>query len=59
MARITRLASSAESHAHICIRHVAQYLRWTLRFICSMSPSRIVSGIVAQMQVGRKVGRQR
>ena len=32
VARNTRLASSDEARAHVCIRHVAQYLRWTLHF---------------------------
>ena len=31
VARITRLATS-EARAPVCIRHVAQYLRWTLHF---------------------------
>ena len=32
VSRITRLASSDEARARVCIRHVAQYLRWTLTF---------------------------
>ena len=31
-ARITRLASSDESRARVCVKHVAQYLKWTLHF---------------------------
>ena len=54
VARITRLASSDESHARICIRHVAQYLRWTLHFTLFYELSRIVSGIVARIQVGHQ-----
>ena len=30
VAKITRLATSDEARARVCIRHVAQYLRWTL-----------------------------
>ena len=32
VARTTRLAASDEARARVCIRHVAQYLRWTLNF---------------------------
>ena len=38
VARITRLASSDESRARVCIRHVAQYLRWTLHFALFYEP---------------------
>ena len=37
-ARITRLASSEEACARVCIRHVAQYLRWTLHFALFYEP---------------------
>ena len=36
--RITRLASSDEARARVCIRHVAQYLRWTLHFALFYKP---------------------
>ena len=36
--RITRLASSDEARARVCIRHVARYLRWTLHFALFYEP---------------------
>ena len=33
VAKITRLASSDESRARVCVKHVAQYLKWTLHFV--------------------------
>ena len=38
VARITRLATSVEARARVCIRHVAQYLRWTLHFALFYEP---------------------
>ena len=38
LARITRLATSDEARARVCIRHVAQYLRWTLHFALFYEP---------------------
>ena len=38
VARITRLASSDEGPARVCIRHVAQHLRWTFRFAFFCQP---------------------
>ena len=38
VARITRLATSDEARARVCIRHVAQYLRWTLHFALFYEP---------------------
>ena len=38
-ARITRLARSDEARARVCIRHVAQYLRWTLHFALFNEPA--------------------
>ena len=35
---ITRLASSGEARTRVCIRHVAQYLRWTLHFAVFYEP---------------------
>ena len=37
-ARITRLASSDETRARVCIRNVVQYLRWTLHFALFYEP---------------------
>ena len=37
-ARIARLTSSDEARAHACIRHAAQYLRWTLHFALFYEP---------------------
>ena len=36
--RITRLATSDEARARVCVRHVAQYLRWTLHFALLYEP---------------------
>ena len=36
--RITRLASSDESRARVCVKHVAQYLKWTLHFALFYEP---------------------
>ena len=38
VARITRLASSDESRARVCVKHVAQYLKWTLHFALFYEP---------------------
>ena len=38
VARITTLASSDEACACVCIRHVAHYLTWTLRFALFYEP---------------------
>ena len=38
VAKITRLASSDESRARICVKHVAQYLKWTLHFALFYEP---------------------
>ena len=38
VARITRLASSDEARARVCIRHVTQNLRWTLHFALFYEP---------------------
>ena len=38
VARITRLASSDESRARVCVKHVAQYLKWTLHFAFFYEP---------------------
>ena len=39
VARITRLASSDEARARVCIRHVTQYLRRTLHFALLCEPA--------------------
>ena len=39
VARITRLASSDESRARVCVKHVAQYLKWTLHFALFYEPA--------------------
>ena len=55
VARITRLASSDESRARVCVKHVAQYLAVDTTFLhCSTNLSRIVSGIATRMQVGHR-----
>ena len=38
VAMITGLASSDEARARVCIRHVAQSLRWTLHFVLFYEP---------------------
>ena len=38
VARITRLASSDEPRARVCVKHVAQYLKWTLHFALFYEP---------------------
>ena len=38
VAKITRLASSDESRARVCVKHVAQYLKWTLHFALFYEP---------------------
>ena len=38
VARIARLVSSDEARARVCVRHVAQYLRWTLHFALFYEP---------------------
>ena len=38
VARITRLASSDKSRARVCVKHVAQYLKWTLHFALFYEP---------------------
>ena len=38
VARITRLASSDESRARVCVKHVAQYLKWTLHYALFYEP---------------------
>ena len=38
VARITRLASSDEPKARVCVKHVAQYLKWTLHFALFYEP---------------------
>ena len=38
VARITRIASSDESRARVCVKHVAQYLKWTLHFALFYEP---------------------
>ena len=38
VAKITRLASSDESRARVCVTHIAQYLKWTLHFALFYEP---------------------
>ena len=38
VAKITRLASSDESRACVCVKHAAQYLKWTLHFALFYEP---------------------
>ena len=43
IARITRMAAADQTQATICIRHVAQYLRWTLLLPLFDEPARKAS----------------
>ena len=52
VAKITRLASSDETSARVCVKHVAQYLKWTLHFVLFYELSRIINGIATRMLVG-------